>query len=312
MKKTFYVGTRGSQLALWQANAVVSLLKKAYPDVAWDIKIFSTTGDLETEKPLPAIAGFGVFTKALDEALLRQEIDLAVHSEKDLPIGVRGMITTAAVLKREKANDVVVSKGNLNLFDAPSGAIIGTSSTRRSSQLLAMKKGLVMANIRGNVETRIKKVLDETSVFQSTILAYAGVKRLKLLNYCAQILDFEQMLPAPAQGSIAIQCLIDSQAHFMCRAINHIETRLCTEAERGFLFGLGGGCSMPVAAYAQIEKGTMAMRGKVLSLDGTKVISLKEERPLFPTITFEHAFEFGVQMATRAVEQGAKELLSSI
>lgn len=309
--KKFYLGTRGSKLALWQANAAVSALKMAFPDTSFELRIYTSVGDLDQEKPLPKIGGKGVFTAALDDALLRQEIDLAVHSHKDLPIADSDPIVKACVLEREEAYDVVVAKGKACLADAPNGAVIGTSSTRRSSQLLAMGKSFALENIRGNVETRINKALDDNTNFFATVMAYAGLKRLNLLHYASEVLNFDQMLPAPAQGSIAIQCLKDSEIYAMCRSVDHFTTRLTTEAERGFLYGLGGGCSMPVAAYAVVLQGILSMQGKVLSIDGKNVIALKEKISVTSNFTYHHAFDFGISMANVALRQGAKNLLET-
>lgn len=305
------VGTRGSQLALWQAQNVMDNLTECYPEQRFAIKVITSKGDIEQEKPLPAIGGKGLFTEALDDALLNQEIHLAVHSHKDLPITSTGPITTAAVLEREKANDVVVSNTKQRLIDMPAGSIIGTSSTRRSAQLLALRRDFVIKNIRGNVDTRIKKVLDDTSEFHATLLAYAGVHRLNMLGSCSEILDIDQMLPAPAQGSIAIQCLKDSAIYSLCRAIDDKNSHLCTQAERGFLWGLGGGCSMPIAAYAEIKGDEIFMRGKVLSIDGKDEISLSGTQSNASLLSNDDAFQFGASLAQQALTRGARGLLSS-
>lgn len=307
--KVLYVGSRGSQLALWQAKSVMAELKNTHPQLSFDLKIFSSLGDIDQEKPLPAIGGKGLFTKTLDDALLGGQIHLAVHSHKDLPIAAQSPIVTAAVLKRELANDIVVTKNGCALSRLPNNAIIGTSSTRRSAQLLAMKKNYRIKNIRGNVETRIEKVLDQHGDFDATLLAYAGVKRLNLLERCAQILDFDQMLPAPAQGSIAVQCIKHSESLSLCQALDHTHSRFCTEAERGFLFGLGGGCSMPIAAYAFIDNDVLLLKGKVLSPMGEHEIYLKDTQIIANHFTIENAFDFGIKLAETAIKRGAKELL---
>lgn len=306
------VGTRGSMLACEQARLVIEILQKTYPNYFFEQKIYTSAGDIEQEKPLPLIGQRGLFTKALDQALLQNEIHISVHSHKDLPIDKEGPIVTAAVGRRENAQDVLITKRKLCLKDLPKKAVIGTSSTRRASQILAFNPSFILKDIRGNVDTRINKALDSDGIYDGIVLAYAGLSRLNLLKYCHEILSFDDMLPSPAQGSIAIQCLAGSKMEVLCQAIDHRESRLAVESERGFLFGLGGGCSIPVAAYAHLSDGNLNMRGKVISADGKQVVLVQRSIAINHNFTVDNAFSFGIEVAENAWLRGAKEILENL
>lgn len=263
--------------------------------------MFTTTGDRTLDKPLPEIGGKGLFTAELESALRRCEIDVAVHSLKDLPIEDAPGLLLGAICERADARDVVISARREKLATLPSGARIGTSSLRRSAQLQAYRPDLDIAAIRGNIDTRVQKAL--SGGYDAIILAAAGVRRLELEAHVSEFISFDVMLPAPGQGALAVQCRAgDTRTLALLRALDHAPTRAAVTAERAFLAGLGGGCSSPVAAYAEwLEGGSLQLEGLVASLDGTNVIRVSGggKDPL----------ELGARAATDALERGAAELV---
>src|SRR5512143_2027256 len=265
---TLTIGTRGSALARWQADWVQSRLKAAWPELRCDIKLFQTSGDKILDKPLPEIGGKGLFTEELENALRSGEIDIAVHSLKDLPIDHAAGLTIGAIGEREDPRDVLISRQYHTLVNLPQGARIGTSSLRRSAQLLAARPDLTILALRGNVDTRIRKAqqgANGASDYDAIVLAAAGVLRLGFGLHISEYLSFEVMLPAPGQGAVAVQCRADDQRTIdLLHPIDHAPTRSAVTAERAFLNGLGGGCSAPVAAYAQAHH----LVGLIASQDG--------------------------------------------
>jgi hydroxymethylbilane synthase len=274
-ERVLRIGTRTSTLAVRQTERVIRLLQNAWPELRCHTTPFVTTGDRAIDQPLPEIGGKGLFTAELEKALLSGEIDLAVHSLKDLPVEESPGLSIGAIAEREDVRDVLVAKIGWTLATLPSGAVVGTCSLRREAQLRAARPDLKIRQIRGNVETRVRKVTDGD--FDATVLAAAGLLRLGLLEAITEWLPLETMLPAPGQGALAVQCRRDDvQALTWLRAIDDPTVRLAVTAERAFLQALGGGCSAPIAAHCTIDKSNgashLTINAVVASPDGTTVI----------------------------------------
>lgn len=309
MNQTIQLGTRGSALARWQTGHILTLLKKAWPDLRAEIQIITTQGDRVIDTPLPLIAGKGVFTAELENALRSGSIDLAVHSLKDLPTDTPAGLTLGAVPERSYPADVLVSRRGYTLDTLPKGAIVGTGSLRRAAQLLHLRRDLRIIDIRGNVDTRIRKALDETGPYDAIVLAHAGLERLAQLHLISQVFSFDQMLPAPGQGALAVQCRNEAGPLRLVTPIHHHDTASAVTAERAFLAGLGGGCTIPVAAYAVIEQsGKLRLRGRVIAADGTVQV---EVTALSADNTVEAARRLGFELAQEALARGAASLLES-
>lgn len=302
LTRSLVLGTRGSALARWQTNWVCAQLRHAWPAVDCQLKPFSTSGDRLLDKPLPEIGGKGVFTQELENALRSGEIDIAVHSLKDLPIDNVPGLTLGAICEREDARDVLIAHDGWPLARLPQGARVGTSSLRRAAQLLAIRPDLSVLPLRGNVDTRIRKAM--TGDYDAIVLAAAGVLRLGLGERISEHLSLEVMLPAPGQGAMAVQCRADDSAtRELLTTIDHTPTRAAITAERAFLHGLGGGCSAPVAAYAisHPQSALISLTGLVASQDGRLVIRVTGEG--------SEPHIIGAQLAQKALAQGAGELL---
>jgi len=300
------VGARRSNLSLVQVKFVEHLLRATYPTLNIDIEEFTTSGDHQIDTPLPIIGGKGVFTEELEEALLSGRIDLAVHSLKDLPTAHRDGLTIGAVPERASAADVVVSRHGVPLRGLPSGAVVGTSSLRRGAQILRHRSDLRIQSIRGNVETRLRKVIEPDGGYEAIVLAAAGLERLALSNNVTETLPLDVMLPAPGQGALAVQCRDEPAMHAFLAPIHHLPTALTTTAERAFLSGLGGGCSAPVAAYATLEGDRLEVRGRVTSVDGSEQVDVQLA---IPCSTETEADAAGRRLADEALAQGATQLL---
>lgn len=316
MPKTIRIGTRGSKLALWQANHIADLLREQYPDTTVELVTFTTKGDKVLDKSLPSIGGKGLFTQELEKALLNGDIDCAVHSLKDLPTENPEGLTIGAVPKRAPVEDVLISKHGKTLDELPKGAKIGTSSLRRAAQLRHYRDDFEIIDIRGNVPTRINKALDPDSDYDAIVLARAGVERLGLDEYITQIIPLDIMLPAPGQGAIGVQRRDNTSEHRIFRQITHSPTQLAVEAERAFLSQLEGGCSVPVASHAVFVKPDhLQLIGRVSSVDGTRIIEktdilILSEIPI--NLVRKSAKEFGQQLANSAIEQGAADILTEV
>lgn len=263
MKKTFIVGTRGSKLALTQTNWVIQELKKSYPDYQFDICIVKTQGDIKNNVPLEIIGGKGVFVKDIQIALLEGKIDFAVHSMKDVPARLPEGLTMGAIPIRENPQDVLISTSGMTLEQLPEGSRVGTSSLRRVMQVKAMRPDLQTLPIRGNVETRVKKMRD--GQYDAIILAAAGIHRLgsDLKEQITQYLPTDEFIPAIGQGALGIEVCIGSKAESIVKSIHHKETGYAVEAERAFLRTLNGNCKIPIAAYAQVHEETLILRGAI-------------------------------------------------
>lgn len=303
-------GTRGSALALWQTEHVQRLLASARAGLSLSTEILTTRGDRVLDAPLPLMGGKGLFTEELEQALPAGRIDCAVHSLKDLPTAPPAGLVIAAIAPRGAAHDLLVSRGGHTLESLPNGATVGTSSLRRAAQLLYLRPDLRVANIRGNVDTRIRKALDAAGDYDAIVLAQAGVERLGLLDSASQIIPLEIMLPAPGQGAIAVQARDDSGTVELLALIHHQPTALAVLAERSFLAELGGGCSLPVAAYATIEGGRVSLRGRVCAVDGTQQIDVTGSSALSAEADAEEAArQLGARLAAEALAAGAHALL---
>ncbi len=249
------LGTRGSALARWQTGHVAEMLKAAWPKLQVAVEILHTKGDRILDTPLPLIGGKGLFTAELEAALHDRRIDLAVHSLKDLPTEMPAGLALGAIPPRADAADVLVSRAGHTLDALPAGATVGTSSRRRAAQLLHRYPQLQVADIRGNVDTRIRKALDPEGPYDAILLAYAGVTRLGHGDLIAQTLPLAWMVPAPGQGALAIQCRDETSIRDLLAAVDDAAARASVTAERAFLHGLGGGCSVPIAAHARLRVG---------------------------------------------------------
>lgn len=299
-ERQFIIGSRGSQLALWQTNHVKTTLEKHFPAINFEIKIIKTTGDRLLDVALAKIGDKGLFTKQIENALLNKEIDLAVHSLKDLQtIQPKGLII-GAVSKRETPNDVLIGKKYRSINELPAGAKVATGSLRRKSQLLHHRPDLQIFEIRGNVPTRIAKF--EASDLDAMILAFAGVHRLNLDARIAEIIPFEVMLPAVGQGALAVEIREnDSELKEFLKVLNDAETEICTTAERAFLRQLEGGCQVPIGANATLQNGEIHLEGMVGNLDGS--VNLREKR------VGAEAENLGINLARVLIEKGAREIL---
>jgi len=292
------IGTRGSNLALAQANEVLNSLSKVLPNLTFKIKVIKSKGDKLLNSPLSKIGGKGLFTKELEDALLGKDIDIAVHSLKDLPTEMPKDLEIGAILKREDARDILIKNPK---SQNPNPKRIGTSSPRRKAQLLAKNPDLEIVDLRGNLETRIRKMEEQN--MDAIVLAFAGIKRLKTkLNY--EILPLDQMLPAPGQGAIAIQIRRkDKNIENIVKTINHEPTQIETAAERSFLTALGGGCQVPVGAYAKVRGAKIYLKGCVVSVDGMTVLKDKVSGAKI------RANKIGIILANKLIKKGAAKLL---
>ena len=296
--RTLVIGSRGSPLALWQARYVAAKLEAL--GVATRIDMIKTTGDrLQTSK-LPEAADKGIFTKEIEEALLAGTVDLAVHSLKDLPAEMPEGLAIAAVPPREDARDALVGRA---LDDLPKGARIGTGSGRRAAQLKALRPDLTLAPVRGNVDTRIRKLHE--GQHDALMLAAAGLRRLGLEREIAQIFSPAEICPAPGQGALAIQGRTDAPALHICAELNHKPSRQAVLCERTVLAALGGGCDLPMGAFAEILNGALEAIAVVISPNGSRRI---EERAAGSPNAPE---ELGRRIADALLARGAKNILTS-
>lgn len=299
------MGTRESRLAMWQACWVVERLKKLRPEKSYRIKGIRTQGDNILDVALAKIGDKGLFTKELEYAILRGEIDMAVHSMKDLPTELPEGLSIGAVCEREYPGDVLISRDGKTLAELPAGAVIGTSSLRRAAQVLHCRKDLRTVDLRGNVQTRIKR-LDENK-FDATILAYAGVHRMGLDHRISQVIPFEILLPAAGQGSVGVEVASDNgEIIALVKNIDHAESRQAVSAERAFLKELEGGCQVPIGAHAAVEGGCLRLEGVVLSLDGSEMV----RSSMIGEVS--EAENIGCKLAEKLIDSGAGDILSKM
>jgi hydroxymethylbilane synthase len=295
------IATRRSPLAKWQANHVRDLLMAREPGAEVVLHELMTRGDRILEVPLAEVGGKGLFVKEIEDALLNREAEIAVHSMKDLPALLAPGLVLASVPVREDPRDALCSPKFKTLDKLPQGARVGTSSLRRSAQLKALRPDLQLEVVRGNVETRLRKASEE---LDAVVLAYAGLRRLGLGDRATQVFETTQMLPAVAQGALALECRADDAATMKrLAALEDPETRFRIEAERGFLARIEGGCQVPIAGHATLEGGQLVLRALVASLDGKRIIRGERRGPT------SKAREMGVEVAEELISRGADEIL---
>jgi len=301
--KTVKIGTRGSQLALYQANLVAEFLRKEKSEVEVELTTIKTTGDKILDSPLSKIGDKGLFTREIEKAILEDEIDCAVHSLKDLPTELPAGLKIAAFGKREDVRDALIAQDNMKLLELPKGATVATGSLRRRSQLLHLRSDLNLVDIRGNLNTRIRMLVEEG--YAGILLACAGVKRLGMMDKVTEIFEPERMLPAVGQGIIAVEAREDDdQISQLLRGFNDADSESCALAERAFLHQLEGGCQVPIGVYTSVERNLMT--GIVASLDGEEMVrdSVKFDR--------DSPEESGQSLAERLVSLGAAKILEEI
>jgi len=293
------IASRGSQLALWQARWVESQLKGLGHDCC--IRIIKTTGDKITDVPLAKVGTKGLFTKEIEEALLDEHADLAVHSLKDLPTELPEGLVLAAIPEREDPRDAVLGK---KLAELPAGAKVGTSSLRRAAQLRKLRPDLVIESVRGNLDTRIRK-LDEGQ-YDAIVLAAAGLKRLGWADRIAEILDTDRMCSAVGQGALAIETRASGAGFEACKVLDHAATHAAVTAERGVLGALGGGCQVPIGAHATVSGGQVKVLAVVASPDGSEVIRAEASGAV------ADAAAIGARLGAELLERGAAKILEEV
>lgn len=298
MNRPIRIGSRGSALALWQANFIASELRRLRQAV--EIEVIRTAGDRMQESILSAIPGKGIFTREIEEALSAERIDLAVHSLKDLPTELASEFILAAIPSRADPRDVLVSKQYDSLKDLPAGAVVGTGSPRRQAQLLRQRPDLTYIEFRGNVDTRLRKLAEGKA--DAIILAAAGLDRLQKADWVRQRFPVEILCPAAGQGALAIECRADDAAtQAAVASLEDKDTRLAVTAERRFLAALGGGCQTPIGAFARLEEGMLQLAGMVAARDGSTVLRGTLRHP-DPNV-------LGESLARQMLESGAAAIL---
>ena len=307
-KQKLVVGTRSSQLALWQADFVIGELAKKYPELVVEKRLMTTKGDKILNAPLAKIGGKGLFTKELETAMLEGEIDIAVHSLKDMPVVVPEGLVITAITQRADPGDAFVSSKYESFQQLPAGAKVGTSSLRRKAQLLHARPDLQIEDLRGNVNTRLRKMEEEN--FDGIILACAGLKRLGFGDKIRQVLPQIMCLPAVGQGALAIECRqADKETRELLEFLNDRCTRLCTEAERGFLATVEGGCQVPVGVHAVSAEAGIRVEAVIASLDGSTLLRDAQEAEVKNA---QEARAVGVNLAEKLLARGGREILRSI
>jgi hydroxymethylbilane synthase len=295
------IGSRGSQLALWQAHHIAAKLADLGAETR--IEIIKTTGDKITDVPLAKVGGKGLFTKEIEEALLARVIDVAVHSLKDVPSEIPAGLTLAAIPEREDPRDALIGRPLEELGD---GARVGTSSLRRASQLRALGQGIAIEMLRGNVDTRLRKLDD--GQYDAIVLAAAGLKRLGLEHRIRELLPPAIMCPAVGQGALAIETRIDDDAFELVRKLDHKESRIAITAERALLAALGGSCQVPVGGNAVVNGATLCLRAIVASPDGSRIVRGESSGDS----SGDHPRQVGEALADDLLSRGAREILTEV
>lgn len=305
MKNKITIGTRGSQLALYQAYKVKDTLKQAFPGLKVEVEIIHTKGDKILDVALSKIGDKGLFTKEIESALLEGAVDIAVHSLKDLPTTLPEGLKLGAVLERAEFRDALVSRDGRKLSELTSKDVIATSSLRRIAGLRHINKDFQIVDIRGNVNTRLKKM--EEGYCDAMIMAAAGLQRLELDRYITEVLEPEVMIPATSQGVIAIESRInDPEVDAVLKEINHAETRNAIEVERGFLRSIEGGCQVPVGCYTKTKGDTISIIGFVASIDGSEYLLDNETGPV------SDGEKIGKNLSEKLIAKGAARILDDI
>ena len=303
--KNIIIGSRGSQLALWQANWVKSELERIHRGVEVKIKVITTSGDKIQDVPLAKIGGKGLFVKEIEEALLSKEVDIAVHSMKDVPMMLPEELHISVITKRENPLDALISKNGEKLADLPIGSFIGTSSLRRSSQLLKYRSDFKIGALRGNVDTRLKKL--EDGKYDAILLATAGLNRLGWTNKITEEVSHDILLPAMGQGALGIETHRDDFiAQGMISSLDDKLSHSAVNAERAMVGALDGGCQVPIGSYATVNNNLITLRGLVASLDGKTIYKHIKTGPVDNAINIGHAL--GVQL----LSMGADKVLKSL
>lgn len=306
-KRPLLIGTRGSPLALWQAEHVRNrlLADHGLDDGAIELAIISTSGDRIADKPLRDLGGKGLFTKEIDEAQLAGRIDIAVHSMKDLPTVLPEGLMVGAVLKRGDVRDAFISAKGVGLRDLPAGAVVGSSSLRRQAQIRRLRPDLEVIDFRGNVETRLAKLA--RGVADATLLAFAGLDRLGLKSHVTEVMPVTEMLPAVAQGAIAVACRNgDIATRNLLDVLNDKPTATAVTCERAFLAELDGSCRTPIAGLAELDGGTLVFRGLVLKPDGSDWHLIEETGPA------SEASRLGTEAGRQLLERAGSDFLASL
>ncbi|MFH1156788.1 MAG: hydroxymethylbilane synthase [Pseudomonadota bacterium] len=305
METRLRIGTRGSTLALWQANWVKTQIETHFPSIQVEIQTIKTTGDRVVDRPLSMVGGKGLFVKEIENALLDKSVDLAVHSMKDMPGLLPEGLTIGAIPARENPFDVLISNDHLPLADLPVNAVVGTSSLRRASQLKHARPDLITRTIRGNLDTRLRKLA--SGEFDAIILAAAGLIRLGMADRITQYLDEAIMLPAVGQGALCIETRLDDKnLDPVIQALNHTETHTVVAGERAFLRKLEGSCHIPVACFGKFQAGRVILTGLVASESGDRI--LRESLSGTPD-TIETT---GIRLADQLLQNGARQLLENL
>jgi hydroxymethylbilane synthase len=307
MRNIVRIGTRGSQLALWQANWVKSALQREFPELDIEPVVIRTKGDKILDVPLAKVGGKGLFVKEIEEALLDARVDLAVHSMKDMPAELPEGLHIGPVPARENPGDVMISKSGRWFSELPTGARIGTSSLRRAAQLRYARPDIEILPLRGNLDTRLKKLQDPQQGLDAIVLAAAGVKRLRLEHRVTEYLTDEIMLPAVGQGALCIEARADDPWLAPKLAVlDHADTRSAVLGERAFLHRLGGSCQVPIAAHGRIRDGRFELDGLVADVDGATVI--RDRLAGSPA----EAESVGVELAEMLIARGAGRILEKL
>ena len=305
MDNPIKIGTRGSKLALWQANWVKSVLEKKFPTTPVELIIIKTQGDKILDVPLAKVGGKGLFVKEIEQALLTRRIDIAVHSMKDMPADIPQGLCIGAIPERENPFDVFISRNGAGFNDLAPGSVIGTSSLRRGAQLRHARPDIVIRSIRGNLDTRLKKL--ESENFDALVLAAAGVKRLNLERKITEYLDLDFMLPAIGQGALCIETREDDAVVGpLVASLDHVPTRTVVAGERAFLNRLEGGCQVPIAGHGRISENQFALTALVAEIDGSRVIKGQKTGPLNSSETI------GIDLAEELLAKGADEILKKL
>ena len=304
-KRVVVVGSRGSKLALIQTNWVISELKRLNPGLEFQIEKISTKGDRVTNAPLSRLGGVGLFTKELEVALIKEKIDIAVHSAKDVPTELHEGLTIGATPKREDPHDVLISCNNASLEKLPDNARIGTSSLRRKAQLLAFREDYKILDLRGNLDTRLKKLEEED--LDAIVVACAGLLRMNYTSQISQIIPFDIMLPAVGQGSLCIEIRKDdTRIQKIVSDIDDEQTRIAVKTERSLLAKLQGGCQVPIGAYAEIQGKEVSIEAIICTLDGDHAIRDRHSGPK------NQAAKIGEELARRMLENGGLKILHEV
>ena len=309
MKSSLVIGSRGSRLALWQSEWVKGRLSESFPGLDIRIEIIKTTGDANTHAPLSVIGGKGVFTKELEEALLDNRVDLAVHSLKDLPTLLPEGLALAAITEREDVRDALILREGVkaetsSVRGLAEGAVVGTSSLRRTAQLKHLRPDLAVKDLRGNVDTRLRKL--DAGDYDAIVLASAGLRRLGFAERISVAIPTAEMLPAVGQGALGIEARADDEETFeILRTLNHGPTRAACLAERALLRSLGGGCQLPIAAHGLLRDGRLRLEGLVAGLSGDVVIRDQIEGAA------GDAEQLGNTLGSSLLERGAASLLEN-